>query len=120
MSNPENYVSLHTHSDYSRLDSIAKVEDLVMKAKRLNMPAIALTDHGTISGWIKFYEQCKKHDIKPIFGIEAYIVDDAMKFKEIEEQIETMEEKQANWLPLFDGIMDEESTDDLKIQKNKE
>ena len=95
------------------------------------MPALALTDHGTISGWIKFYEQCcldKKGNklpeneyIKPIFGIEAYIVDDALRIREIEQQIDDTEEKAANWLPLFDGIMDESvSTDALKEQKNKE
>jgi len=118
---PENYVSLHVHSDYSKLDSIAKVEGLVSKAKRLGMQSLALTDHGTISGWIKFYEECKKQDMKPIFGIEAYIVEDATRIKTLDTEIEELEIKQANWMPLFDGIMeDENGVDRLKAEKTKE
>jgi len=118
---PENYVSLHVHSDYSKLDSIAKVSGLVGKAKSLGMKSLALTDHGTISGWIKFYEECKKQDMKPIFGIEAYIVEDAMRIKDLDKEIEELEEKQANWMPLFDGIMENENgVEKLKEQKGKE
>ena len=45
---PANFVHLHVHSDYSLLDSCAKLDDLVAKAKRLNMPALALTNHGNM------------------------------------------------------------------------
>lgn len=64
----DQYISLHTHSDYSALDSICKIPDLVKKAAKMGMPALALTDHGTISGWIKFYQECQKGKIKPILG----------------------------------------------------
>ncbi len=66
------FVHLHVHSDYSLLDGIAKVPSLVKQAKKCGQEAIALTDHGTVSGAIAFYKECKKHDIKPILGCEVY------------------------------------------------
>ena len=71
--NHENFVHLHVHSHYSLLDGLSKVEDLVKKAKELNMSALALTDHGAMYGAIEFYKACKDAGIKPIVGVEAYI-----------------------------------------------
>jgi DNA polymerase-3 subunit alpha len=99
----ENYVSLHVHSDHSRLDAISQISDLVDKASRLGMKAIALTDHGTISGWLKLYYACQKKGIKPIFGIEAYICDDAGLISRTEKQLEDLEVKKKEFMPLFDG-----------------
>jgi len=117
----DNYIGLHVHSDFSRLDSVAKVGLLVAKAKKLGMPALALTDHGTISGWIKFYEECAKKDIKPIFGIEAYICDNANLHREVDQAILELEEKVKNYMPLFDGLMDDpdKTMADLKEKKLK-
>src|SRR3989338_5614654 len=67
------FVHLHTHSHYSLLDGLAKVDDLVAKAKKLGMPALAITDHGNLYAAIEFYKSCKKVGIKPIIGLEAYI-----------------------------------------------
>ncbi|MDO8183884.1 MAG: DNA polymerase III subunit alpha [bacterium] len=67
------FVHLHTHSHYSLLDGLSKVDELVKKAKEYGMPALALTDHGAMYGAIDFYQTCKKHGIKPIIGVEAYI-----------------------------------------------
>ena len=55
------YCSLHQHSCYSLMDSIATPEQLAKKAKEIGMPAIALTDHGNIYGFIKMYNACKKY-----------------------------------------------------------
>jgi DNA polymerase-3 subunit alpha len=122
MAMENNYISLHVHSDYSRQDSVAKIEDLVNKAKLLKMPALALTDHGTVSGWIRFYKTCMDNGIKPIFGIEAYIVDNADFFHQLDKDIDETEKKAKDWLPLFDGVADDfdATIEDLKDKKNKE
>ncbi|MCL4397555.1 DNA polymerase III subunit alpha [Patescibacteria group bacterium] len=67
-----NYVSLHTHSEYSLLDGLSKFKDLLARAKEWEMPALAITDHGTMYGAIKFYLAAKEAGIKPILGVEAY------------------------------------------------
>ena len=70
---PAPFVHLHAHSEYSLLDGSIKVEDLVARAHQLDMPALALTDHGSLFGLIHFYKAAKKHGVKPILGMEAYI-----------------------------------------------
>ncbi|MCG2694456.1 DNA polymerase III subunit alpha, partial [Candidatus Parcubacteria bacterium] len=67
------FCHLHTHSHYSLLDGLPKIPDIVNRAKELGMTAVALTDHGTTYGLIEFYKACKKADIKPILGVEAYV-----------------------------------------------
>jgi len=54
-----NFVHLHIHSHYSLLDGLAKIDDLIAKAKATNMKALALTDHGVMYGAIEFYQKCK-------------------------------------------------------------
>ncbi|MFM8385347.1 MAG: DNA polymerase III subunit alpha [Planctomycetia bacterium] len=67
------FVHTHVHSDYSLLDGAAKVEDLVEAAARFEQPALALTDHGSLSGAIEFYKACKAKGVKPLLGLEAYL-----------------------------------------------
>ncbi|OHA59603.1 MAG: DNA polymerase III subunit alpha [Candidatus Vogelbacteria bacterium RIFOXYD1_FULL_46_19] len=67
------FVHLHTHSHYSLLDGLSKIDGLVKKAKEYGMPAIGLTDHGTMYGVVEFYEKCTKEGIKPVIGVEAYV-----------------------------------------------
>lgn len=67
------FVHLHTHSHYSLLDGLAKIDDLIGRAKELEMKFLALTDHGNLYGAIEFYKKALKAEIKPILGIEAYI-----------------------------------------------
>jgi len=67
------FVHLHNHSHYSLLDGLQKVPQMLDRIKDLGMSAVALTDHGTLSGTIEFYKEAKKRDIKPIIGVEAYM-----------------------------------------------
>ena len=70
------FVNLHCHSQFSIGDSIARCEDIARQAKELGMDSISITDHGTLAGWLMFKDACTKYSIKPIFGMEAYFVDD--------------------------------------------
>ncbi|MGD8464986.1 MAG: DNA polymerase III subunit alpha [Anaerolineae bacterium] len=67
------FVHLHVHSDFSLLDGLSKVADLAQTAAEMNMPALALTDHGAMFGTLHFYHAAKKAGIKPIIGCEMYI-----------------------------------------------
>ncbi len=72
MATPD-FVHLHLHSEYSLLDGACRIDDLVKKAVSLDMPAIALTDHGVMYGSMEFYLKCKKAGIKPLVGNEMYV-----------------------------------------------
>ncbi len=67
------YVHLHNHTEYSLLDGLTKVPALVERVKDYGMSAVAVTDHGTLSGTIEFYKKAKSVGVKPIIGIEAYM-----------------------------------------------
>lgn len=72
-----NFVNLHVHTCIgSLLDSMAKIPDIVKYAVDNNQPAIAITDHGYMSGFVDFVKECRAYGIKPIIGEEAYEVDD--------------------------------------------
>jgi len=70
------FIHLHLHTTYSILDGMIKIEDLINKVKEEGMPAVAITDHGSISGAINFYEKALENGIKPIIGAELYITND--------------------------------------------
>jgi DNA polymerase III subunit alpha len=84
MSPPE-AVHLHVHSEYSLLDGACKIDSLAERAAAFGQPALGLTDHGVMNGAVELYKACKKHKIKPIVGLEAYLCDDitseAVKFE---------------------------------------
>lgn len=63
---------LHVHSHYSLLQALPQIPDLVARAAKYEMSALALTDSGNMYGAIEFYKECKAHNIKPIIGIDAY------------------------------------------------
>jgi DNA polymerase III subunit alpha len=69
-------VHLHVHSEYSLLDGACKIDALAARAAELGMPALGLTDHGVMNGSVEHYKACKAAGIKPIIGLEAYLVDD--------------------------------------------
>lgn len=72
-----NYVPLHAHDTYGSIgDSILYIKDYVQKAKELGIKSLAITNHGSLSTFVEFYETCIENDIKPIIGCEFYYVKD--------------------------------------------
>jgi DNA polymerase-3 subunit alpha len=69
----QKFVHLHTHSHYSLLDGLSKIDQLVDKAKKLGMDALAVTDHGNLYGSVEFYKKATSLGIKPIIGVEIYV-----------------------------------------------
>jgi DNA polymerase-3 subunit alpha len=76
------FVHLHVHSEYSLLDGFGSVKKFVQRAKELNMPALALTDHGVMYGAIEFFDACTEAGIKPIIGVELYLCKRGRKMHE--------------------------------------
>jgi DNA polymerase-3 subunit alpha len=68
------FIHLHNHTHYSLLDGACRVEDLISAAAEQGMPAVAMTDHGVMFGAIEFYKKARKAGVRPIVGMEAYIV----------------------------------------------
>jgi len=69
----ESFVHLHVHTHYSLLDGATRINPLIARAKKFNMPAVAITDHGNMFGAIEFYSAAVKAGVKPIIGCEAYL-----------------------------------------------
>ncbi|MEI6842989.1 MAG: DNA polymerase III subunit alpha [bacterium] len=67
------FTHLHTHSHYSLLNALPKIDELVKTAKKMGITSLALTDNGNLYGAIEFYKECQKQEIKPIIGIDAYV-----------------------------------------------
>ena len=67
------FTHLHVHTEYSLLDGLSAIPELMDRAKELGQEAIALTDHGALYGAIDFYKEAKARGIKPIIGVEAYV-----------------------------------------------
>lgn len=76
------FVHLHVHSEYSLLDGLSRIDALAERARELNMPALALTDHGTMYGTIQFYRACTNAGVKPIIGVETYVAARRLEDKE--------------------------------------
>jgi DNA polymerase-3 subunit alpha len=70
---PKSFVHLHNHTEYSLLDGASRIPALVEASAKLEMPALAITDHGVMYGAIHFYKACKDAGIKPIIGCEVYV-----------------------------------------------
>ncbi len=77
-----NFAHLHVHTEFSLLDGLSKINKLVTQAKIMGMKHIAMTDHGSMYGAIKFYKECKAEGLNPIIGCEMYIAKRTLKDKE--------------------------------------
>jgi DNA polymerase-3 subunit alpha len=67
------FAHLHVHSEFSLLDGLCRIPDLVQRAKELGIGALALTDHGSLYGVVDFYKEARKAGVKPIIGVEGYV-----------------------------------------------
>ena len=81
MTEADSFVHLHLHTEYSPLDGAVRIPDLMARAKKLGMPAVAMTDHGNMFGAIEFYQAAIKAGIKPIIGCEIYLAPGSMHDK---------------------------------------
>lgn len=70
---PADYVHLHNHTQFSLLDGLTRVPDLIQYVKETGMTAVGMTDHGTLSGAIEFYKEATENGVKPLIGIETYV-----------------------------------------------
>jgi DNA polymerase III subunit alpha len=70
------FVHLHVHSEYSILDGACRIPDLVKRAAELEMPAVSLTDHGSMAGAVQLFKETKETGVKPVIGCEVYVADD--------------------------------------------
>jgi len=70
------FVHLHVHSEYSILDGACRIPELAARAAELEMPAVALTDHGSLAGTIDLFKAARKEGVKPVVGCEVYVADD--------------------------------------------
>src|SRR3712207_8400301 len=67
---PDSFAHLHVHTEYSMLDGASRVDALMKRAAELEMPAVAMTDHGVMFGAIDFFRAGQRHGVKPIIGME--------------------------------------------------
>ncbi len=81
------FTHLHLHSVYSLLDGAIRIQDLIRHVKALGMRSVAVTDHGNMFGTIDFYEEARKHNIKPIIGCEFYVAPGSRKEKRMVEKL---------------------------------
>jgi DNA polymerase III subunit alpha len=70
------FVHLHVHSEYSILDGACRIPGLAARAAELEMPAVALTDHGSLAGAVQLYQEATKQGVKPLIGCEVYVAND--------------------------------------------
>ncbi len=76
------FAHLHVHTEYSLLDGMSRIKDLVHYTKELGMDSLAITDHGAMYGVIEFYRACKAEGVKPIIGLESYLAPRGMRDKD--------------------------------------
>src|SRR3954452_12952132 len=73
---PSEFVHLHVHSEYSILDGACRIPDLVQRAAELEMPAVSLTDHGSMAGAVQLWQKTRDTGVKPVIGCEVYVAND--------------------------------------------
>ena len=92
------FIDTHVHTVHSELDGMCKLEEYIEYGKQNNFPALFISDHGNISGWIPFYLGCKEAGIKPVLGSEFYISEGlTQESTETDKQIKLEKENKLNF-----------------------
>ncbi len=78
------FAHLHVHTEYSLLDGMSQIKDLVSHTVELGMDSLAITDHGAMYGVIEFYRACKEQGVRPIIGVESYLAPRGMTDRDSE------------------------------------
>ncbi|MGI6140247.1 MAG: DNA polymerase III subunit alpha [Caldicoprobacterales bacterium] len=78
----KDFIHLHVHTEYSLLDGAARISDLLDRCSELEMPGIAITDHGVMYGVVDFYKEAKARGLKPVIGCEVYVAPRSMRDKD--------------------------------------
>jgi len=108
------YAALHTHSHYSLLDGISKPDQIAQRCANTGIKSCALTDHGSISGCVQFFQALKAHNIKPILGCELYISHEDSNIKTKENS------KLSHFLVLAKNLKGWRSLISIASETNKE
>jgi len=96
-----NFVQLHNHTEFSVRDALTKVDELVEFAVSKNMKNLAVTDHGNIASWLRFYKACKVANIKPILGCEAYV----NNYRYLSEEKDSLDEEQKQLYKKYNHLV---------------
>lgn len=83
------FCHLHNHTEYSLLDGASRIQAMVQRAVDLEMPALAITDHGVMFGVVEFHDACRSAGIRPVLGMEAYVAPNGLHKKNGREENET-------------------------------
>jgi DNA polymerase-3 subunit alpha len=95
------FVHLHVHSEYSILDGACRIPGLAARAAEFEMPAVALTDHGSLAGAVELFSETRKHGVKPIIGCEVYVADDRKALKKGYAHLTLLAEDNAGYANLI-------------------
>lgn len=102
--NRKPYVNLHCHSYYSVLDCLSSPKQIVEAASNMGHGAVAITDHGSISSLPELFKECKRVGIKPIIGVEFYIVDSLEKVKQKRSHLTVLAKSWKGVQSLFSNL----------------
>ena len=95
------FVHLHVHSEYSILDGACRIPGLAARAAELEMPAVALTDHGSLAGAVELVRETGKHGVKPLIGCEVYVAEDRRAQKKGYAHLTLLAENNAGYRNLI-------------------
>jgi len=110
------YIPLHGHSTYSQGDGVTRIHDIINRTKEIGANAVALTEHGNMSSFYKFYKECIAHDIKPIIGCELYVND--LYFDDNERFLKAKRKKSKSELEEENDKIDASNNHLLAYSKN--